>query len=123
MRTSKYLKLAAPQRVLALAGRRIDPSDSAGRHFPLQNVAAVAKRLRASFLSLELGTLVCSAANGADLTALRVARQLGMQRRIVLPFGVSRFRSVSVIDRPGGELWGWLYDDLVAEADKAGDLI
>jgi hypothetical protein len=46
-----------------------------------------------------------------------------MRRRIVLPFSASRFRRVSVTDRPGSELWGWLFDDLVPHARAAGELI
>ena len=116
------------RRVVALAGRRIDSADSADSitdagGFTLERVAEVASRLRATFRALRAGTLVCSAANGADLTALRVARELGMGRRIVLPFSIARFRAVSVTDRPGGELWGWLFDDLVADARATGDLI
>jgi hypothetical protein len=111
-------------RTVALAGRRID-GDDAGTvdGFTLDGVDVVAERLRTVFRTLRAGTLVCSAANGADLTALHVARELGMRRRIVLPFSIARFRAVSVSDRPGGALWGWLFDDLVAEARKRGDLI
>jgi hypothetical protein len=112
--------------VIALAGRRIASGTVSAfgeDGFPLDRVAMVAARLRATFQSLRGGTLLCSAANGADLTALRVARELGMRRRIVLPFSVARFRSVSVTDRPGGELWGWLFDELVADARASDELI
>jgi hypothetical protein len=44
-------------------------------------------------------TSVRAAANGADLVALRVARQLGIRCRVVLPFSANRFRRVSVTDR------------------------
>lgn len=110
-------------RVIALAGRRIDAGDVDPSGFALDGVGTVASRLRAIFRSLRAATLVCSAANGADLTALHVARELGMRRRIVLPFSVARFRTVSVTDRPGGELWGWLFDGLVADARALGDLV
>jgi hypothetical protein len=110
-------------RVVILAGRRIDAPYAARERFPLARLAEVARRLRAAFRSLDAGVLICSAANGADLAALHVARELGMRRRIVLPFSVARFRHVSVVDRAGGELWGWLFDGLIAEARAAEDLI
>jgi hypothetical protein len=46
-----------------------------------------------------------------------------MRRRIVLPFSAARFRQASVTDRPGGELWGWLFDDFIPSARKYGDLV
>ena len=114
-------------RVIALAGRRIDTedgnADAGSSGFPLARVGVVASRLRATFRSLGAGTLVSSAANGADLIALRVARELGMRRRIILPFSAARFRRVSVTDREGGELWGWLFDELIADARNTGDLL
>jgi len=109
--------------IVALAGRRIDAVDTPSERFPLDQVGTVARRLRATFRSLKAHTLVCAAANGADLVALRVAQELGMRCRIVLPFSATRFRRVSVTDRPGGELWGWLFDDLVARARADRDLI
>jgi hypothetical protein len=109
--------------VVALAGRRIDAAGSRARRFPLEQVPVVARRLRALFHSLRATTLVCSAANGADLVAIRIAREIGMRYRIILPFSVARFRRVSVTDRPGGELWGWLFDDVVQHARQRGDLI
>lgn len=30
---------------------------------------------------------------------------------------------MSVTDRPGGELWGWLFDELVDEAGSSGELV
>jgi hypothetical protein len=109
--------------IVALAGRRIDAGDARVERFPLHGIGVVAGRLRALFGRLRCTTLVCSAANGADLVALQVARELGVRTRIVLPFAAARFREVSVVDRPGGELWGWLFDDLVREARAAGDLV
>src|SRR5688500_16210252 len=109
--------------VVALAGRRVDADDAAVARFPLARIRVVAGRLRTVFGALHCTTLVCSAANGADLVALYVARERGIRVRIVLPFAVARFRALSVVDRPGGELWGWLFDDLVREARAAGDLV
>lgn len=109
--------------VVALAGRRIDAHDADVERFPMGRVRLVAGRLRIVLGELHCTTLVSSAANGADLVALRVARARGIRTRIILPFAVSRFREVSVVDRPGGELWGWLFDDLVEDARAAGDLV
>ena len=108
--------------MVALAGRRIDAADSTVERFPLDCIAIVAERLRDELQHLRASTLICSAANGADLTALHVARELGMHRRIVLPFSIAKFRDVSVTDRPGGELWGWIFDEIIEEAAASGSL-
>ena len=48
-----------------------------------------------------------------------VAGELGMRRRIVLPFEPARFRETSVEDRPGD--WGPLFQRILAEvADEGG---
>lgn len=107
--------------VVALAGRRVDAQDAEQVRFPLDNTDAVARRLECLFRELEPQVLVCSAACGADLLALKVARDLGVRRRIVLPFEGSRFRSTSVVDRPGE--WGLLFDALYEEALDTDDLI
>ena len=109
--------------VVALAGRRIDASNSGSPRFPISRLAVVEQRIRRMFIGNNVGVLVCSAANGADLTALHVAHSLGIRCRIVLPFAVSRFRTHSVIDREGGELWGWMFDHYVQVARESDDLI
>jgi hypothetical protein len=73
--------------------------------------------------ALHCTTLVSSAANGADLVALCVARERGIRARIVLPYAAARFRKTSVVDRPGGELWGWRFDERGRAARAAGDLV
>jgi hypothetical protein len=65
--------------------------------------------------------LISSAACGADLLALEEAGLLGIRRKIVLPFSRAKFRSTSVVDRPGN--WGPLYDKVVEEVEVQGDLI
>jgi hypothetical protein len=107
--------------VIALAGRRIDPAGSGIPRFPLHMIPDVRGRLRRRLEELSADTLVCSAACGADLLALETARDLGMRRRVVLPFDRSRFRETSVTDRPGE--WGTLFDRLMDEAVAAGDLV
>jgi hypothetical protein len=112
-----------PPRVAALAGRLIDQPHTprAFRQFPLERCRAVRDRLRDEFVRRRLGTLVCSAACGADLLALSVAGELGMRRRVVLPCAVGSFRARSVSGRPGE--WTDLYDTVIRAVRSAGDLI
>jgi hypothetical protein len=112
--------LSACAAIWGLAGRRIDAAGGTAR-FPLERVAAVAAEMRTMLGSSGATTLVCSAACGADLVALRTARDLGLRRRIVLPFAVEVFRVSSVLNRPGD--WGPSFDQLIAEARDAGDLV
>jgi hypothetical protein len=107
--------------VAALAGRRIDAPDAKEARFPLANAERVRERIAAALREHQVAALVASAACGADLIALDEAAKLGARRRIVLPFPVARFREKSVTDRPGD--WGALYDRLVRDAEKAGDLV
>jgi hypothetical protein len=106
--------------VIALAGRRVDAPDAQQVRFPPRNVLMVEDRIRKCFLKA-VGTLVCSAACGSDLLALGVASELGIRRRIVLPFDRARFRETSVVDRPGD--WGKLYDRALDEVERPQDLI
>jgi hypothetical protein len=107
--------------VVALAGRRIDLPEAQVPRFPLENVQEVGERICEAFCKIHAVALVCSAACGADLVALEQAKQLGLRRRIVLPFAPKRFRETSVVDRPGD--WGPLYDQQVAATAAAGDLL
>ncbi|MFS8980783.1 hypothetical protein PO002_41325 [Cupriavidus necator] len=90
-----------PPCVVALAGRRIDAAGAPHACFPLANVELVARRIRRALRRSHAVALVCSAACGADLVALDVAAELGLRRRIVLPFDAQRFSETSVRDRPG----------------------
>jgi hypothetical protein len=107
--------------VVALAGRRVDSQDTHSPRFPAANVPLVRRRIRESFETREAHALICSAACGADLLALESAGQLGIRRRVVLPFARDRFRETSVIDR--SEEWGARYDRVLDEVEDAGDLI
>jgi hypothetical protein len=109
------------RRVAALAGRRPDAADAAQSRFPLEAAGAVKERTRRVLEEHSVGTLVCSAACGADLLALDAAGDLSSRRVVILPFGVDRFRSSSVVDRPGQ--WGMLYDRIIAEVAPAEDLV
>lgn len=107
-------------RVVALAGRRTDASDAKTPRFPLSNVLTVREKLKQVFVEHRFTHLVCAAACGADLIALEVAADLGMQSHIILPFSPTEFREISVTDRPGD--WGELYDLLVKKAEDTGCL-
>jgi hypothetical protein len=107
--------------IIALAGRRVDAPDTPTRRFPLENVDAVRERLRSALQQHHAAAVVASAACGADLLALEVAGELGLRRRIILPFARAEFREASVMDRPGD--WGALYDRICDEVEAAGDLV
>jgi hypothetical protein len=107
--------------VIALVGRRIDAPDTDRPVFPLASVDVVRQRV-CDLLKHEAATaLVCSAACGADLLSLEAAGDLGIRRRVVLPFDPGRFREISVVDRPGD--WGPLFDKVIAEVTAKGDLV
>ena len=107
--------------VVALAGRRIDLPEAQVPRFPLENVQEVGRRVCEALREMHAVALVCSAACGADLIALEQAKQLGLRRRVVLPFVPERFRETSVVDRPGD--WGPLYDQQITATAAAGDLL
>ena len=77
--------------IIALAGRRVDPAESKDSRFPLRNVESVRTRARAVLIEKGATALVSSAACGADLIALSEAGQLGLRRRVILPFERRRF--------------------------------
>jgi hypothetical protein len=107
--------------VIALAGRRADAADTTDPRFPSANANIVKERIRRQLERLTARTLVCSAACGADLVALDAAGELGLRRRIVLPFAEQRFRVTSVVDR--GAEWGALFDRILAEVRGHDDVV
>lgn len=107
--------------IFALAGRRIDAADAEVSRFPLTGVELVRGRLHNLFSESAVAALVCSGACGADLLALSVAGELGIRRRVVLPFAREIFRETSVVDRPGN--WGSMFDAICNEVAEQGDLI
>lgn len=106
--------------VIVLAGRRIDAPGAPAR-FPLDRVDAVRDRLRELFAHRGATHLVCSAACGADLVALEVARSLNLRTHIVLPVPPTRFRETSVVDRPGD--WGATFDAALDYARGHGEVL
>jgi hypothetical protein len=107
--------------IIALAGRRVDAADAKQHRFPARNVDIVRERIRAMLQTQCAVALVGSAACGADLLALSEAGKLGLHRKVVLPFDRERFRTTSVTDRQGD--WGLLYDKLLNEVERSGDLL
>jgi hypothetical protein len=112
--------------IIALAGRRVD-TDAKLARFPStsENLETVRKRILELLQAKRASVLVSSAACGADLLALSAAGDLGMRRIVVLPFEREKFRETSVTDRPGewgAEKWRVLYNRMLDEAQKSGDL-
>ena len=120
-RTSLNISDAAEQlSVIALAGRRVDAPDATQVRFPPRNVPMVEERIRKCFQK-GVGVLVCSAACGSDLLALGVASELGIRRRVLLPYALSLFRKTSVEDRLGD--WGERYDRALDEVERRQGLV
>lgn len=107
--------------VVALAGRRIDEDRVEPSRFPLKNVPLVNQRLRVLLQNYRATVLVSSAACGADLLAQSTAGELGIRRRIILPYERERFRRTSVTDRPGE--WGPVYDRVLRELDASSNVV
>lgn len=107
--------------VAALAGRRIDAKDANNLRFPLAEAEHVAQKLLRRFQQEHIKRLVCSAACGADILALEIAKKLAIPATVVLPFPPHIFRKISVTDRPDN--WGERFDQLVDAARDRGDLV
>jgi hypothetical protein len=107
--------------VLAAAGRRIDADGASPERFPLRNLVRVTGAVEALLRERGPAAVVCSAACGADLIVADRAVSLGIRTRIVLPFTRERFRTTSVVDRPG--VWGSWFDRLVDRAASSDDLV
>jgi hypothetical protein len=106
--------------VAALAGRRIDELDAAEPRFPLANVEIVRADIGDNLARLKVSDLVCSAACGADLIALDLARHMGIRSHIILPYDAQSFYSTSVSDRPGH--WAGMYWQAIDAAGSLGRL-
>jgi hypothetical protein len=106
--------------VLAIAGRRIDAEGAEPQRFPANNEAEVAERMRIMMLATACRAVACSAACGSDILALESAAQLGLNRRVVLPFSRAEFRATSVTDR--GEEWGRRFDRILGQL-RSGDIV
>jgi hypothetical protein len=107
--------------VVAVAGRRVDAPNADILRFPASKVPAVTQRIRTMLVSASACTVVCSAACGVDIIALEVAAELGLRRRVVLPFGRALFREKSVADRDAS--WGDRFDQVMQAALSSGELV
>jgi hypothetical protein len=108
-----------PRTAIALAGRLVDPPEREKPRFPLVHVPVVTDRVRSAFARLKPDVVVSSAAAGADLIAIGIAEERGLQPYIILPFDVDQFEASSV-DRPGD--WKPRYREAIARAQRAGRL-
>jgi hypothetical protein len=104
--------------VVALSGRRVDAVGETHPRFPLECVPMVQDRIREVLKRTRARVLVCSAAGGADLLAMEVARELGLSVRVILPEPRRKFRKTSVVDRPGD--WGEVFDRQMDLAEREG---
>lgn len=107
--------------IITLAGRRIDAQDASVVRFPIEVCPAVRMHIQALLKEQGATMLVSSASCGADLLALEAAGELGLRRRVILPFPPEKFRVSSVTDRPGD--WGRLFDRIIADVRRTGDLV
>jgi hypothetical protein len=114
-----------PSTIAAFAGRRIDAQDATTPRFPLTQVDVVQEQIEVLFRRDQVNRLICSAACGSDLIVLRVARKLGIDYQVILPFAPDRFRITSVIDRPASQEWNWaaLFDQVIDGAQQRGTLV
>ncbi len=111
---------ATSSTIIAFAGRRIDAPDAVTVRFPLSEISAVYRRIETFVQHERVGTLICSAACGADLIALRAAITHGLDVQVILPFSVDRFRQTSVVDRPSTSEWNWndVFDEVLDFAGR-----
>jgi hypothetical protein len=107
--------------VIAFAGRRVDAPNTTQLRFPSENSEKVRQRILEFLKEANAEALVSAAACGGDILALEAAGELGIRRRVVLPYDKETFRQSSVADRPGN--WGERYDRIIAEVARSGDLV
>lgn len=102
--------------IVVFTGNMIDQPGRATARFPAQLEAAVREVLRARLAAIAPAAVYGSAACGADLLCLELARELGIETHVVLPFPPGEFRRVSV-DIVAGQ-WGERFERVLAAADS-----
>lgn len=107
--------LAIPP-VVVFTGHMIDGPGRARPRFPAALEASVRDALRRRLEAMAPLAAYGSAACGADLLCLEIAREIGAETHIVLPFPSADFRRASV-DFAGGD-WGARFDKALACADS-----
>ncbi|MGE0356404.1 MAG: tetratricopeptide repeat-containing protein [Burkholderiales bacterium] len=107
--------LAIPP-VLAFTGHMIDPPGRDGARFPAGLEPAVREALRARIAAIAPLAAYGSAACGADILCLELAREVGAETHVVLPFPPAEFRRSSV-DFAQGD-WAGRFERALAAADS-----
>lgn len=102
--------------VLVFTGHMVDRPERSAARFPAAIEAGVREAIRSRLAALQPLAVYGSAACGADLLCLEVARELGAETHIVLPFPPAAFRRASV-DFAGGD-WGDRFERALAGADS-----
>jgi class 3 adenylate cyclase len=107
--------LAIPP-IVAFAGHMIDANGRASPRFPASLESPVRKELRSRLVAIAPAAVYASAACGGDLLCLEIARGLGAETHIVLPFPAAEFRRVSVDF--AGPSWSERFDRELAAASS-----
>ena len=102
--------------VLIFTGHLIDRPERPVPRFPAAIEAGLREAIAARMSALRPLAAYGSAACGADLLCLEIARELGAETHIVLPFPAPAFRRTSV-DFAGGD-WGQRFERVLALADS-----
>lgn len=107
--------------IIVVAGRRTDSEDAKEKRFPLENTKFVKQSIQKEFKKSNAKTFISSGACGADLIAMEVADELGLECYMLLPFDEENFKTISVTDRPGD--WHLIYDPLIEKLKSTNGLI
>ena len=107
--------------IIVLAGRRTDATDAKDKRFPLANTKMVRESIKDFFQNTDISTIISSGACGADLVAMDVAGESGIEQIMILPFDEKNFKKISVTDRPGD--WQLIYDPLIKKLKNTKGLI
>jgi hypothetical protein len=101
--------------VVVYSGHMIDRPDRTPPRFPAKIEGRVRELLREHLGRLAPVAAYGSAACGADILCLEIARELGCETHIILPFPAADFRQASV-DFAGAD-WGERFERAIAAAD------
>jgi len=102
--------------VLVFTGNMIDQQGRAAARFPAPLEGVVRDALRERIAAIGPAAAYGSAACGADILCLELARERGCETHVVLPFPPEEFRRASV-DIVAGQ-WGERFERVLAAADS-----
>jgi Adenylate and Guanylate cyclase catalytic domain/MAP3K TRAFs-binding domain len=102
--------------VLVFTGNMIDQPGRTSPRFPTALESTVRAAMRERLASLSPLAVYASAACGADILCLELAREMGSETHVVLPFPPEEFRRASV--DIAGDNWGPRFDTALAAADS-----